>query len=94
MGGIFTLPLPVRGQVGFRAEGLTTLRALVRLHRSVEPLVFQEFKTVFKAPSTQGTVVCDSSPRVDRFDRRFPGGHRCRGGTMSEAALPVFTYTQ
>lgn len=94
VGGIFTLPLPVSGQVGLRAEGLAALRALVRLHRGVEPLVFQEFKTVFKAPSTQGTVVRDSSPRVDRFDRRLPGGHGCRGSTMSEAALPVFTYAQ
>lgn len=69
MGGVFTLSLPVPGQVSFCAESFTTLRALVRLHRSVEPLVLEKFKTILKAPSTQWTVVCDSSSWVDGFDR-------------------------
>lgn len=40
VGGVFTLPLPVARQVSLRAEGFAALRALVRLHRRVEPLVF------------------------------------------------------
>lgn len=75
VGSIFTLPLPVPRQVSLCAEGFPTLRAFVRLHRCVEPLVFKKLKTIFKAPSTQWTVMGDSSPWVDGFDS-FPGGQR------------------
>ncbi len=75
VGGIFTLSLPVARQMSFRAEGFAALRALVRLHGSVEPLVFKKFKAILKAPSTQWTVMSDSSSWVDSFDRCFPGGH-------------------
>lgn len=93
VGSIFTLSLPVPGEVSFCAEGFTTLRAFVRLHCSVEPLVFEEFKTILKAPSTQWTIMRDSSSWVDSFDRCFPGGHRCRGSPISGATLPMFTAT-
>ena len=76
VGSVFTLSLPVPGEVSFCAEGFPALRALVRLHRCVEPLVLQELKTILKAPSTQRTVVCDSSSWVGGFDGRFPGGQR------------------
>lgn len=90
VGGVFTLSLPVPGEVSFSAEGFSTLRAFVRLHRSVEPLVLQKLKPIFKAPSTQWTIMCDSSSRVDGFDRCFPG---CQGNPMSRATLPMFTST-
>lgn len=93
MCSVFTLSLPVAGQVSFCAERFTTLGAFVRLHRSVEPLVFKEFKPILKAPTTQWTVVCDASSWVETFDRCFPGGQRCRGRPMSGATLPVFTST-
>ena len=82
MGGVSALPLPVPRQVGFRAEGFSTLRAFVGLHRGVEPLVFEKLKAVLEAPPTQRTVVCDSSPWVDGLDRRFPGRRRCRGSLV------------
>lgn len=75
VGRIFTLPLPVPGEVSLRAKGFATLRASVRLHRGVEPLVLEELETVLKASSTQWTVMRDSSSRVCSF-RGFPGGHR------------------
>lgn len=40
VGGVFTLPLPVPRQVRLCAEGFAALRALVRLHCCVEPLMF------------------------------------------------------
>lgn len=36
---VFTLPLPVAGQVSLCSESFPTLRTFVRLHRRVEPLV-------------------------------------------------------
>lgn len=74
---VFTLSLPVAGQVSFCAKGFATLRAFVRLHRGVEPLVFEKFKPILEAPSTQWTVMRDSPSWVDTFDRCFPGGHSC-----------------
>lgn len=91
VGSIFTLPLPVAGQVSFCAEGFTALRAFVRLHCSVEPLMFKKFKTILKASSTQWTVMCDSSSWVDSFDRCFPGGQGRGGSPMSGATLLMFT---
>lgn len=67
MRSVFTLPPPVAGQVDLCAEGFATLRALVRLHRRVEPLVFQELEAILKAPPTQRTVVDDPSAGVDGF---------------------------
>lgn len=68
VGSIFALSLPVPGQMCFCAEGFATLRALIRLHRSVEPLVFKKLKTILKAPPTQWTVMCDTSSWVDGFE--------------------------
>lgn len=76
VGSVFTLSLPVPGEVSLCAEGFATLRAFVRLHRGVEPLVLEKLKTILEAPSTQWTIMRDSSSWVDSFDRRFPGGHR------------------
>ena len=82
VGGIFTLSLPVTRQVSLCAEGFTTLRAFVGFHCSVEPLVFEKLKAILKAPSTQRTVMSDSSSWVDGFDRGLPGGQRCRGSPV------------
>lgn len=92
MGSVFTLPLPVPGQVSLCAEGFPALGALVRLHGSVEPLVLKELETILKAPPAQRTVVCDSSPWVDSFDRGFPRGHGVQGNPMSRATLPMFAH--
>lgn len=77
VGGVFTLSLPVPGQVSLGAESFPALRAFVRLHRRVEPLVFKKLKAILEAPPTQRTVMGDSPAEVDRFDRQFPGGQRC-----------------
>lgn len=61
VGGVFALPLPVARQVSLCSEGFAALGAFVRLHCSVEPLVFQKLKSILEAASTQGTVVCDPS---------------------------------
>lgn len=94
VGGVFALPLPVARQVSLCAEGFAALRALVRLHRRVEPLMFEEFEAILEAPPTQRTVVRDSPPRVQRFDRRLPGRHRCRGNPVGRADLGVFAPAQ
>lgn len=75
MGSVFTLPLPVTGQVSFCSEGFPTLRAFVGLHRRVKPLMLQKFKAVLEAPPTQRTVVRDPSSGVDGFEG-FSGGQR------------------
>lgn len=94
VGGVLTLPLPVARQVGLGAEGFAALRALVRLHRRVEPLMLQKLEAILKAPPAQRTVVRDPPPRVQRFDRRLPGRRRRRGGAMGRADLGAFASAQ
>lgn len=76
VGGVLTLPLPVAGQVSFGPESFPALRALVRLHCRVEPLVFEKLKAVLKAPPTQRTVMGDPCPRIEHFERHLPVGQR------------------
>lgn len=87
--GVFALALTVAGEVRLRAEGLATLRALVRLDGCVEPLVLQELKAILEAPAALRTVVGDACARVGGLERVLPGGQGRRGAPVRRANFPV-----
>lgn len=89
VGSVFTLPLPVPGQVRFSPKSFPTMRALVGLHRRVEPLVFKKLKAILKAAPTQRAVMSDSSSWVAGFDRGLPGRQR-----HAMTTSPIFASSQ
>lgn len=70
VGSVFALPLPVPGQVSFSPKSFPTMRALVGLHRRVEPLMLKKLKAILEAAPTQRAVMGDSSSWVAS---RLPG---------------------
>lgn len=88
----YALCPPVSWQVRGPPEGLSALRAPVRVFSSVQPLMLQEFIAVNEALSTLSAFVCNSLPRrANHRAGQYRTLSRCRrssaGGRSSVIAL-------